>query len=153
MSVTLVTNEVLLRQRTGFNYWNIPGCIDLSETIEDHTKIETLDECISRVLKVNDFNLPTRKREIVYAKHLKRYILERLTIDGKITDAPRVVGRTYPFRFSMYKIAQHCGCDHATVIHATKTTQNLIDTDKNYRDAAKRLLKKIELNLIKFPEL
>lgn len=148
MSVTFITPETREKQRMGISFYTIPGCVELNEM-----KIESLDECVSRVMKT-DLYLNTRRREVVNGKHLKRYILERLTVDGKISKEKRY-GKGYnkTFRYSLYKIAAYCDIDHCSVLHSSKTAQNLIDTDPEYRSLAEKVLRKIELNLIKFPEL
>ena len=47
---------------------------------------------------------------------------------------------------SLANIGMHCGGkDHATVLHACKTVNNLIDTDKRFRGYIDDLNKKISL--------
>jgi chromosomal replication initiator protein len=47
---------------------------------------------------------------------------------------------------SLTSIGLHCGNkDHATVLHACKTVQNLIETDKEFKSYADDLEKKIKL--------
>jgi hypothetical protein len=144
--VTTVTVEVIQRKRTGFNYMTIPGC---RISIED--KKETLDECIKRVFNVEIIDAKTRKREIIYAKHMKRYVLERITKDGVITDKERHSNKPI-FKYTTYCLQQLMKINRATLLHSSKTAQNLIDTDKSYREAANKVINKIHRGLIVLPE-
>ena len=68
----------------------------------------------------------TRKREIVQARQLAMYFSKILT------------------KSSLAKIGLHCGNkDHATVLHACKTINNLIETDKQFRGYVNDLEKKL----------
>ena len=50
---------------------------------------------------------------------------------------------------SLASIGAHCGGkDHATVLHACKTVNNLVDTDKQFRTYVDDLNKKLELQQI-----
>jgi chromosomal replication initiator protein len=81
------------------------------------------------------FNLPlelinskTRKREIVQARQLAMYFAKKHT------------------KSSLATIGLHCGNkDHATVLHAVRTVNNLIETDKQFRIYVEELDKKIKL--------
>jgi hypothetical protein len=129
-------------------YWTVIG-------LERMVRLETLDECVKRVFGIDDMDL-TRKQNIVYARHLKRHILERTGLDGKLTDLVRISGTSADsrlFKYSLSQIAEICNCDHATVIHSSKTAKNLIDTNKDYKAKADEVLRKIELNLIIFPNI
>jgi chromosomal replication initiator protein len=47
---------------------------------------------------------------------------------------------------SLAKIGAHCGGkDHATVLHACRTVNNLIDTDKQFKGYVYDLKKKISI--------
>ena len=47
---------------------------------------------------------------------------------------------------SLAKIGMHCGGkDHATVLHACRTVNNLIDTDKQFKTYVTDLQKKISI--------
>ena len=47
---------------------------------------------------------------------------------------------------SLANIGMHCGGkDHATVLHACKTVNNLVDTDKRFRGYVDDLEKKISI--------
>ncbi|MGC6495923.1 MAG: chromosomal replication initiator protein DnaA [Flavobacteriales bacterium] len=71
----------------------------------------------------------TRKREIVQARQLAMYFSKQLT------------------KNSLANIGIHCGNkDHATVLHACKTVNNLRDTDKQFRTYVSDIEKKLTLN-------
>ena len=70
----------------------------------------------------------TRKREIVQARQLAMYFSKKLT------------------KASLATIGLHCGNkDHATVLHACRTVNNLIETDKQFRNYVEEIDKKIAL--------
>ena len=70
----------------------------------------------------------TRKREVVQARQIAMYFAKQLT------------------KSSLANIGAHCGGkDHATVLHACKTVNNLIDTDKRFRGYIEDLEKKISI--------
>ena len=81
------------------------------------------------------FNLPmellkskTRKREVVQARQISMYFAKSLT------------------KSSLATIGMHCGGkDHATVLHACRTVNNLIDTDKRFKGYITELEKKIAI--------
>ncbi|MCD4773289.1 MAG: chromosomal replication initiator protein DnaA [Bacteroidales bacterium] len=73
-------------------------------------------------------NSKTRKREIVQARQIAMFFSKRHT------------------KSSLATIGLHCGNkDHATVLHACKTINNLIDTDKQFKIYVEELEKKIKL--------
>lgn len=79
-------------------------------------------------LPVDSINSKTRKREIVQARQLAMYFAKKHT------------------KASLAAIGVHCGNkDHATVLHACRTVNNLIDTDKQFRIYVEELEKKIKL--------
>lgn len=70
----------------------------------------------------------TRKREVVQARQLAMYFAKQYT------------------KSSLATIGAHCGGkDHATVLHACKTVNNLMDTDKRFRAYVQELEKKINI--------
>lgn len=81
------------------------------------------------------FNIPsevinskTRKREIVQARQLAMYFAKKHT------------------KASLATIGLHCGNkDHATVLHACRTVNNLIETDKQFRNYVEELDNKLKL--------
>ncbi len=65
---------------------------------------------------VDLINSKTRKREIVQARQLAMYFSKKMT------------------KSSLASIGLHCGNkDHATVLHACRTVNNLVDTDKQFK--------------------
>jgi len=79
-------------------------------------------------LTIEQMNSKTRKRNIVQARQLSMYFSKLHT------------------KASLTSIGLQCGNkDHATVLHAFKTVQNLIETDKEFRNYVSDLEKKIKL--------
>ncbi len=73
-------------------------------------------------------NSKTRKREIVQARQLAMFFSKKHT------------------KASLATIGLHCGNkDHATVLHACRTVNNLIDNDKQFRIYVEDLDKKIKM--------
>lgn len=71
----------------------------------------------------------TRKREVVQARQLAMYFSKSLT------------------KSSLSNIGMHCGGkDHATVLHACRTVNNLIETDKKFKAQVAELQKMININ-------
>ena len=110
--------------------------IDLAKNMLDKFVKNTVREVsIDYIQKVvcDYFSIPietmkskTRKREIVQCRHLSMYFAKQMT------------------KSSLAMIGKHCGNkDHATVLHACKTVNNLADTDKRFKgyisDIEKRL--------------
>ena len=70
----------------------------------------------------------TRKREIVQARQIAMFFAKKMT------------------KSSLANIGMHCGGkDHATVLHACKTVNNLVDTDKRFKSYVDDLEKKISI--------
>ncbi|MBC8488237.1 MAG: chromosomal replication initiator protein DnaA [Bacteroidetes bacterium] len=79
-------------------------------------------------LQLEAIHSKTRKREIVQARQLAMYFSKKMT------------------KASLATIGLHCGNkDHATVLHACRTVNNLIETDKQFRNYVEELDKKISL--------
>ena len=77
---------------------------------------------------IDMINSKTRKREIVQARQLTMYFSKKHT------------------KSSLASIGLHCGNkDHATVLHACRTVNNLVETDKQFRIFVEELDKKIKL--------
>jgi chromosomal replication initiator protein len=78
-------------------------------------------------IPVESINSKTRKREIVQARQLSMYFSKKHT------------------KSSLASIGQQCGNkDHATVLHACRTVNNLVETDKQFRLFVEDLDKKIK---------
>ena len=79
-------------------------------------------------LSIDILKSKTRKRNIVQARQLAMYFSKQLT------------------KSSLANIGARCGGkDHATVLHACKTVNNLVDTDKDFRQYVQELEKKFTL--------
>ena len=112
--------------------------IDLArQMIDKFVKNTTREVSIDFIQKIicDYFNIPveqlnskTRKRDIVQARQLAMFFSKKLT------------------KSSLATIGLHCGNkDHATVLHACRTVNNLIDTDKNFKIFANEIEKKIKI--------
>lgn len=70
----------------------------------------------------------TRKREVVQARQIAMFFAKSMT------------------KSSLATIGMHCGGkDHATVLHACRTVNNLMDTDKRFKNYISELEKKISI--------
>jgi len=68
----------------------------------------------------------TRKRQVVQARQIAMFFAKSMT------------------KSSLSSIGMHCGGkDHATVLHACRTVNNLIETDKKFKASVQELQKKI----------
>lgn len=77
-------------------------------------------------IDVNDLFARTRKREIVEARHF--YFWYQIKILKK----------------SLSEEGRKLGFDHATINHAVKTVEDLMETDKEFRDKAELALFKLD---------
>jgi chromosomal replication initiator protein len=113
--------------------------LDLAkQMIDKFVKNTAREVSIDYIQKVvcDYFNLPlelmkskTRKREVVQARQIAMYFSKSLT------------------KSSLATIGAHCGGkDHATVLHACRTVNNLIETDKRFRVYISEIEKKINLS-------
>ena len=113
--------------------------IDLAKNMLDKFVKNTVREVsIDFIQKVvcDYFNIPietmkskTRKREIVQCRQLAMYFSKQMT------------------KSSLAMIGKHCGNkDHATVLHACKTVNNLADTDKRFKGFISDIEKKLTLS-------
>ena len=99
-----------------------------------NSKRELSIEYISKVvcdyfsMPVDALQTKTRKREIVQARQIAMYFSKSLT------------------KYSLASIGSQIGSkDHATVLHACKTVNNLKDTDKNFRQFVEDIEKKLKM--------
>ncbi|QIA08102.1 chromosomal replication initiator protein DnaA [Draconibacterium halophilum] len=99
-----------------------------------NSKRELSIEYISKVvcdyfsMPVDALQTKTRKREIVQARQIAMYFSKSLT------------------KYSLASIGAQIGSkDHATVLHACKTVNNLKDTDKNFRQFVEDIEKKLKM--------
>jgi len=113
--------------------------LDLArQMIDKFVKSTAREVSIDYIQKVvcDYFDLPidlmkskTRKREVVQARQIAMYFAKNLT------------------KSSLATIGLHCGGkDHATVLHACRTVNNLMDTDKRFRSYIEELEKKISIH-------
>lgn len=80
-------------------------------------------------LSIEQLKSKTRKREVVQARQIAMYFSKQMT------------------KSSLATIGMHCGGkDHATVLHACRTVNNLVDTDKRFKAYVEEIEKKINLN-------
>ncbi len=108
------------------------------QMIDKFVKNTTREVSIDYIQKVvcDYFDMPiellkskTRKREIVQARQLAMYFAKQLT------------------KSSLASIGAQCGNkDHATVLHACRTVNNLAETDKRFRTYVEEIEKKLTLN-------
>jgi chromosomal replication initiator protein len=78
-------------------------------------------------IPIDSINSKTRKRDIVQARQLAMYYSKKHT------------------KASLATIGLHCGNkDHATVLHACRTVNNLIETDKQFRTYVEEIEKRIK---------
>lgn len=110
--------------------------LDLARQIVDkfvkNTKIEISIEQIQKVVSkyfdmdVETLQSKTRKRHIVQARQLAMYFAKRLT-KTSLTSIGNQIGQR----------------DHATVLHACKTVDNLMETDRKFKKYVEDLTKKL----------
>lgn len=112
--------------------------LDLAKKmIDKFVKNNAREVSIDYIQKVvcDYFDLPielmkskTRKREVVQARQIAMYFAKNYT------------------KSSLATIGAHCGGkDHATVLHACKTVNNLMETDKRFKSYIEELEKKINI--------
>tara|TARA_B100000508_G_scaffold118450_1_gene98532 strand:+ start:46533 stop:47963 length:1431 start_codon:yes stop_codon:yes gene_type:complete len=79
-------------------------------------------------LEIEILKSKTRKREVVQARQIAMYFSKKLT------------------KSSLANIGAHCGGkDHATVLHACRTVNNLSETDKQFKTYLTDLEKKLSM--------
>ena len=107
---------------------------DMIDKLIKNTKREISIDYIQKVV-CNYFNLPleqiqskTRKREIVQARQVAMFFSKSLTKASLATIGSQIGGK-----------------DHATVLHACKTVNNLIETDKRFRIQIDEIEKKLKI--------
>ena len=107
---------------------------DMIDKLIKNTKREISIDYIQKVV-CNYFNIPidqiqskTRKREIVQARQVAMFFSKNLTKASLATIGTQIGGK-----------------DHATVLHACKTVNNLIETDKRFRIQIDEIEKKLKI--------
>ncbi|HEU4718836.1 MAG TPA: helix-turn-helix domain-containing protein, partial [Bacteroidia bacterium] len=112
--------------------------LDLAkQMIDKFVKNTAREVSIDYIQKVvcDYFDLPiellkskTRKREVVQARQIAMYFAKNMT------------------KSSLATIGMHCGGkDHATVLHACRTVNTRMDTDKRFRAYIEELEKKLSI--------
>jgi chromosomal replication initiator protein len=105
--------------------------------IDKLVKNTTRELSIDYIQKVvsDYFNIPvdlmhskTRKREIVQARQISMYFSKSLTKSSLALIGSQIGGK-----------------DHATVLHACKTVNNLLETDKRFRLYLEEIEKKLKM--------
>lgn len=115
-----------------------PVTLDLAkQMIDKFVKNTAREVSIDYIQKVvcDYFDLPiellkskTRKREVVQARQIAMFFAKKMT------------------KSSLANIGMHCGGkDHATVLHACRTVNNLVETDKQFRGYIEELEKKLSI--------
>jgi chromosomal replication initiator protein len=107
---------------------------EIVDKLIKNTKKEISIDYIQKVV-CNYFNLSaeqlinnTRKRETVQARQIAMYFSKSLTKCSLATIGSQIGGK-----------------DHATVLHACKTVNNLIDTDKTFRHQIEEIERKLKI--------
>ncbi len=107
---------------------------DMIDKLIKNTKREISIDYIQKIV-CNYFNIPveqiqskTRKREIVQARQVAMFFSKNLTKASLATIGSQIGGK-----------------DHATVLHACKTVNNLIETDKHFRIQIDEIEKKLKV--------
>jgi len=104
---------------------------NIIKDIDKEVSIDLIKKIVSEYFKVsiNLINSTTRKREVVQARQLVMFFAKKYT------------------KGSLENIGTNCGNkDHATVLYACKTVNNLLDTDKQYRKCVDEIEKIISLS-------
>ncbi len=107
--------------------------IDVIDKLVKNTKrevsIDFIQETVCNYFNINVEQLKskTRKREIVQSRQIAMYFAKTLTKSSLATIGAQIGGK-----------------DHATVLHACKTVNNLLDTDKRFKDFIDDIQKKFK---------
>jgi chromosomal replication initiator protein len=106
---------------------------EMIDKLIKNTKREVSIDYIQKVV-CNYFDVPvdslqskTRKREIVQARQVAMYFSKNLTKSSLATIGAQIGGK-----------------DHATVLHACKTVNNLVETDKQFKNQIEEIEKKLK---------
>lgn len=137
--ITKYSVKLLILELTGIGYKQKELykkiLIDLKKLVDIET--DSMELIISEVRKYqrvpNNFTYTkSQKRDVVFARQLSMYFGCKLT------------------KYSLMKIGSYFGKDHATVLHAKKTINNLVETDRLIRSDVyqinKNILEKINNN-------
>lgn len=107
------------------------------DVLRDHIQDQRINLTVEQIqsLVCEYFGIPedlvrakTRKREVVQARQVAMYFARKLTQHSLKTIGLQFGGR-----------------DHTTVIHATRSVDNQIETDSNFRESIEEIAHKIEM--------
>ncbi len=100
--------------------------------INKEITVDFIEKLVADHLKISVDKLhgKTRKRSIVVARQLSMYLAKKLT-----NKSLKTIGEIFG------------GRDHSTVIYSCKTVQDLLDTDKIFKESVEELEKKIKISL------
>jgi len=108
--------------------------VEMINKIVKHSKHEITIDYIQKIV-CDYFNMPvdslqskTRKREVVQARQIAMFFSKTLT-KSSLTSIGTQIGQK----------------DHATVLHACKTVNNLIDTDKQFKTDVEEIEKRLKV--------
>ena len=102
------------------------------ESVSREITIESIQEIVGEHLsiEVEQMKAKTRKRDIVQARQIAMFFAKEMT------------------RHSLKSIGIHFGGrDHSTVIHALQTVNDLVATDKYFKQSVSEIRKRISLEL------
>jgi chromosomal replication initiator protein len=102
------------------------------KSVSREVSIEFIQKSVCEYFNVQQDKLreKTRKRQIVQARQLSMYLAKNFT-----KNSLKVIGRHFG------------GRDHSTVIHSCQAVRDLMDTDKEFREAVTDIEKKISLSI------
>ncbi|HEX2393700.1 MAG TPA: chromosomal replication initiator protein DnaA, partial [Bacteroidales bacterium] len=106
---------------------------EMIDKLIKNTKREVSIDYIQKVVcnyfdvAVDSLQSKTRKREIVQARQVAMYFSKNLTKSSLATIGSQIGGK-----------------DHATVLHACKTVNNLVETDKQFKNQIEEIEKKLK---------
>lgn len=116
--------------------YSIPGIVSATRLkVKTYTKddlMDTIRRTVSSMYNLDEKSvlLKNRKRELVIARHIMRYMARSLT------------------KLSLKEIGQHFpgggAADHTTVMHSVRTTLDLMDTDPQLKAQVIDIRKTIE---------
>ncbi len=103
----------------------------LVSSIQKEITITDIQKCVAAYfgLTVDEIISKTRKREIVQARQIAMYFCRNFT-KASLASIGAQIGRK----------------DHATVLHACKTVEDLMETDKLFRQHVTEIEKRIQIN-------
>ena len=139
-------------------YRTFPGILT-EEQIMQYMTIECkIEYLVCKVFKIGPLALKDKRRdkEIIYAKHLYRYLFSCL-VNPEADPCRKMFGldkkrifRTNTRCSNKYSLDEICpmvNCKRANLISSIHTAKNLIETDKDYRNKFETIISKLDTNL------